>query len=247
MESNHRDPENWVQHRLATLTAVEDWRPDSTWAWSRLTARSDAGRRGRRAWISIATAAAVICCSLLGFPLTRVLAERCVHACVAETSRMGQFLWHSRQPSGRTGISERGRAIAPDFILKDASGDPVQLSKFKGKVVLLNFWATWCGPCKVEIPWFIDFQRTYGTENLIVVGISLDGDGWKIVKPFADAHGINYRVVLGSEDVWSRYGAVESLPRTFMLDRSGHIAATSTGLIDKAKYEEQLKSLLAER
>jgi cytochrome c biogenesis protein CcmG/thiol:disulfide interchange protein DsbE len=97
--------------------------------------------------------------------------------------------------------AEKDRKNAPDFTLKDATGKNVKLSDFKGKVVLLNFWATWCGPCKIEIPWFIDFQQQYKDKDLVILGVSMDDDGWKSVKPYVEQKKINYRVMIGTEEL----------------------------------------------
>src|SRR5213083_764034 len=96
--------------------------------------------------------------------------------------------------SGKTAPGKSaGRKDAPDFALKDANGATVHLSDYKGKVVLLDFWATWCGPCKVEIPWFKDFERENKDKGFAVLGVSMDQDGWDVVKPFAHQLDINYR------------------------------------------------------
>ena len=134
---------------------------------------------------------------------------------------------------------------APDFTLKDAKGTRVSLSDYKGKVVVLNFWATWCGPCKTEIPWFIDFQKTYGPQGFTVLGVSMDEDGWNAVNPYAASRGINYPIVLGNEEVNMLYGGIEALPTTLVIGRDGRVAFLHAGLIDKSEYEKEIRGLLS--
>jgi len=180
----------------------------------------------------------------MAFPATRVFAQRCVNACVAETGYVRASLMsrlHSEE------VIPLNRAAAPDFALEDANGNTVRLSDFKGQVVLLNFWATWCPPCKVEIPWFDQFQREYQSAGLSVVGVSMDDDGWSSVKPFVAATKIGYRMVIGNDDVARNFGGVDSLPSTLLIDRSGRIAVVHVGLVEKKTYEAELRKLLAER
>ena len=139
---------------------------------------------------------------------------------------------------------EKDRKTAPDFTLKDADGKPVKLSDYRGKVVLLNFWATWCGPCKVEIPWFIEFEQAYKDRGFAVLGVSMDEDGWETVKPYIAARKINYRVLLGDDPVSNLYGGVESLPTTFMIDRDGRVASVHIGLVGKADYQNEIDHLV---
>jgi len=139
---------------------------------------------------------------------------------------------------------EKDRKLAPDFTLKDSTGASVKLSQLRGQVVLLNFWATWCPPCKIEIPWFISFQKAYQDRDFAVLGVSLDEDGWKSVTPFVAAEKINYKVVLGSEEMSQIYGGVDALPTTFIIDREGRIAATHVGLVAKKEYENEILNLL---
>ena len=126
--------------------------------------------------------------------------------------------------------ADKDRKTAPDFSLKDSNGATAKLSDYKGKVVLLDFWATWCGPCKIEIPWFMEFEQTLKDRGFAVVGVSMDEDGWDAVKPYIQARKINYRILLGNDMVGQLYGGVDSLPTTFLIDRSGRIAATHVGL-----------------
>jgi peroxiredoxin len=140
--------------------------------------------------------------------------------------------------------SANERKPTPDFALKDATGATVKLSDYKGKVVLLNFWATWCGPCKIEIPWFMDFEKAYKDRAFAVIGVSMDEDGWDAVKPYIDQHKVNYRVVLGNDQVSQLFGAIDSLPTTIIIDREGRIADMRTGLVAKKIYEKEIEQLL---
>ena len=140
------------------------------------------------------------------------------------------------QPSGKA---------APNFELKDSTGQNVKLSDYRGKVVLLNFWATWCGPCKVEIPWFIGFQQQYKDKDFAVLGISLDEDGWDSVKPYIAKEKINYRFMVGNDAIDKAFGGLADLPTTFMIDRQGNIAGKHVGLVSKSVYEQEIQKLLA--
>jgi peroxiredoxin len=144
----------------------------------------------------------------------------------------------------KTVRSDKERKTAPDFSLKDANGKTVTLSEYKGKVVLLNFWATWCGPCKIEIPWFMDFEQQYKNRGFAVLGVSMDQDGWDVVKPYVEEKKINYRVALGNDSVGDLYGGIESLPTTFIIDREGRVAATHLGLVSKSDYQNEILQLL---
>ena len=135
------------------------------------------------------------------------------------------------------------RKDAPGFTLQDSKGASVQLSKYKGKVVVLDFWATWCGGCKVEIPWFMEFEKKYKHNGLAVIGVSMDDDGWKAVKPFLKAKKLNYKVVLGNQDLAKSYG-LESMPMTLLIDRDGKIAATHVGMVEKNACENEIRALL---
>ena len=136
------------------------------------------------------------------------------------------------------------RKPAPDFALKDADGKTVRLSDYRGKVVLVDFWATWCGPCKVEIPWFMDFERKYKDKGFAVIGVSMDEEGWDVVKPFVNHMAINYRIVLGNDEVAQSFGGVDALPTTFLIDRDGKVAAVHVGVAAKSDIENGIDELL---
>jgi cytochrome c biogenesis protein CcmG/thiol:disulfide interchange protein DsbE len=151
-------------------------------------------------------------------------------------------------PSGLSGevLKSRYRRPAPGFTLVDGKRAPITLSDYKGKVVLLDFWATWCAGCKVEMPWFSRFDTKYRNNGLVVIGVSMDEEGWAIVTPYLEAHPISYTAVLGDLDVSDRYG-VASLPVTLLIDRNGKVAAKHFGVVDGAGFENEIKKLLKER
>lgn len=136
------------------------------------------------------------------------------------------------------------RHDAPDFALKDAEGKTVHLSEYRGKVVLLDFWATWCDPCRLEIPWFIEMQRKNKDRGFEVLGVSMDDEGWEVVKPFVKTVGVNYRVLIGNDQTTELYGGVDSLPTTFLIDRQGKIAAVHIGLASRKDFEDGVEQLL---
>jgi peroxiredoxin len=150
----------------------------------------------------------------------------------------------SRSPADAAVKSDKDRKPAPAFSLTDASGAPVSLADYHGKVVLLNFWATWCGPCQIEIPWFVEFEQKYKDRDFAVLGVSFDDDGWKSVRPYIASHKINYRIMIGTEKMSQLYGGVDSLPTTFIVDRQGRIAAQHVGLVDKSDYQNEILKLL---
>jgi peroxiredoxin len=139
----------------------------------------------------------------------------------------------------------KNRKAAPEFSLKDANGKTVHLSDYKGKVVLLDFWATWCGPCKVEIPWFMEFENQFKNQGFAVLGVSMDEDGWAAVNPYVRDRKMNYRVLLGNDQVSTSYGGLDALPTTLLIDRQGDIASVHEGVsMGKEEFKNAIVQLL---
>ena len=133
----------------------------------------------------------------------------------------------------------------PEFKLKDADGQTVHPADYKGKVVLLDFWATWCGPCKIEIPWFMDFERQFKDKGFAVVGVSMDEDGWTAIKPYVQNMKMNYRILLGNDEISTAYGGLDSLPTTLLIDRQGKIASVHVGVaMGKEDFKNAIVQLL---
>jgi thiol-disulfide isomerase/thioredoxin len=133
---------------------------------------------------------------------------------------------------------------APDFTLEAADGKQVKLSDYKGQVVLLNFWATWCGPCKIEMPWFIEFQRKYKDQGFTVLAVSLDEEGWDVVRPYAESLKPNFPILLGNDEIADRFDGVVALPTTLVINKEGQIVGRHTGLVNKSDYESEIEGLL---
>jgi thiol-disulfide isomerase/thioredoxin len=134
--------------------------------------------------------------------------------------------------------------FAPQFSLTDISGQKLSLADYKGKVVLLDFWATWCGPCRIEIPEFVQLQKRYRDQGLAVIGISMD-DGPRPVKEFYKQFNMNYPVALGDDKLAELYGGVLGLPTTMVIGRDGRIYAKHVGATDISVFEAEIKELLA--
>ena len=133
---------------------------------------------------------------------------------------------------------------APGWELKDLDGKTIHSSDFKGKVVVLDFWATWCPPCRAEIPGFVALQTKYRAQGLAVIGVSVDQAGADTVKAFAEKLMINYPVVLTDAKIVEAYGGIEGLPTTFVIDRSGRIVKQHLGFTEKSEIESEIAPLL---
>ena len=151
----------------------------------------------------------------------------------------------SLQPSLQAqGSPDNHHPVAPAWKLADLDGKPVSLADFKGKVVILDFWATWCAPCRDEIPGFVDLQKKYADKGLVVIGVSLDEEGAAFVQKFVKQHGVTYPVVLGNQEVAAAYGDSDALPTTFIIDREGKVVKGHRGFTEPAKFEADIAPLL---
>lgn len=137
-------------------------------------------------------------------------------------------------------------AKAPQFKLPDINGNQVSLSDFDGKVVILDFWATWCPPCVKEVPHFVELYDEYKEQGFEMVGISLDAGGANDVKPFVEKMNVNYTMLIGNQDVTKEYGGIGGIPTTFVIDKAGQIRQKYVGYREKAVFENDIKMLLNE-
>jgi len=140
-------------------------------------------------------------------------------------------------------ITEGG--VAPDFALQTLDGKTMKLSDLRGKAVLLNFWATWCAPCKIEMPWFVELQKQYGPQGFQIVGVAMDDASNKEISDFAKEMGVNYPVLVGKEAVGDAYGGVQFLPENFYIDRNGKVVDRAFGLKGKGEIEDDIKKIIA--
>ncbi len=154
------------------------------------------------------------------------------------------FGMHMSRRSAETQSLIMKASPAPDFTLESLDGKNLRLSDLRGKAVLLNFWATWCGPCKIETPWLVELQNQYGAQGLQVVGIAMDDSGKDDIAKFAKDMGMNYPVLLGQEAVGDAYGGVPALPETFFIGRDGKIVDKIIGLKGKGEIEDSIKKAL---
>jgi thiol-disulfide isomerase/thioredoxin len=133
---------------------------------------------------------------------------------------------------------------APDFALENNKGEIVRLSSFNNKVIVLNFWATWCGPCRQEIPDFVNLYKEYNEDGLEIIGVSVDQNGWDAVKPFMERYKINYPVLMYNYQVVMDYGGIQGIPTTFFINRNGEIVEKIVGMRPNSYFEQRVKQLL---
>src|SRR5579864_1380690 len=153
--------------------------------------------------------------------------------------------FHMARRSGEEPPHLLGKStVAPNFTLETLDGKNLSLSDLRGKAVLLNFWATWCGPCKIETPWLVELQKEYGSQGLQVVGVAMDDSGKDDIEKFAKDMGVNYPVLLGKEAVGDAYGGVPALPESFFIGRNGKIVERIIGLKGRGEIEDAIKKAL---
>ncbi len=136
--------------------------------------------------------------------------------------------------------------LAPNFELPALDGKKLKLSDLRGKAVLLNFWATYCGPCKIEMPWFVELQKEYGPQGFQIVGVAMDDASTEEIAKFTKEMGVNYPILIGEESVGQKYGGVGVLPTTFFLDRDGRLIAREFGLQSRSVFVDHIKKALSQ-
>jgi len=149
----------------------------------------------------------------------------------------------TEQTANTQNASQQKFKEAPDFTLKTMEGNTFTLSDQKGKVVVLNFWATWCGPCRKEIPDFIELHKEMKSEGVIFAGISLDEEGWEKVRPYANDMEINYPIMVDDGNVSRQYGPIRAIPTTLIINKKGQVEYVAPGMLTKEKLKPILTKL----
>ena len=145
--------------------------------------------------------------------------------------------------AAQTLIPAASRIQAPDFTLIDVQGKQLTLSHYKGRVVLLDFWATTCGGCKIELPWYVAFDSKYKNQGLSVIGLDMYGETAEVIKPFMARWSMTYPVAIGTDAIGERFNLKE-MPLTLLIDQNGKVAASQAGIVDKATFEADIQHLL---
>ena len=175
----------------------------------------------------------------------RPLNRRAIHVCVLLGYTFSNGLF-AADPVRAVLTQRPDRSDAPGITLKEQSGKSIDLKSYKGKVVLVDFWATWCGGCKQELPWFQEFAVKYGRRGFSVLAVSVDEEGWPVVRRFVDPLKLRFKVVIDDTDTAKRYDLKE-MPAAFLIDRNGRVATKYIGLVDRADLEANIRTLLSER
>ena len=155
----------------------------------------------------------------------------------------GTALFRGNTLQAQENLATTGKP-APAWKLKDLAGKEVSSEQFKGKVVVVDFWATWCPPCRAEIPGYVELMKKYGKDGLVIIGVSMDEGGPDVVKAFAGKFGVNYPMVMGDDKMLAAFGGIEALPTTFLIDRNGQIRDRKVGAEPTEDYEKKIVALL---
>ncbi len=208
------------------------------------------GNKGRSAAVLVAMVAAVTLLIWAGVHNAR---ERRLAMQRMNDAKASQAMMVKGDSAG--GAADQGMApklqgkVAPGFSLVDLEGKKVALADYKGKPVLVNFWATWCAPCKLEMPWFEEFHQKYAGQGLVILGIAADEAPKKVIGDNAKKLGVTYPILLTDDKVADAYGGVDYLPESFYVDRTGKVLIETAGMSDgqggKDEIEANIKKLLA--
>lgn len=171
-------------------------------------------------------------------PIVLVIVALVVAVMLVFTFKLARHSPHGAASTAQT------NGIAPDFALQSLDGKTIRLSDYRGKPVVLNFWATWCGPCKIEMPWFVDLQKQYGPAGVQFLGVAMDDASTKDIAEFAQSMNVNYPILIGKEAVGDAYGGVQFLPETFYVDRNGKIVDKAFGLKGRGEIEDDIKKIV---
>lgn len=274
--ARHDDPdlERWVDARMAALDPDRTGEPKTERALAQLRVRATATHyRPVHAWSMAAGAAALLVAVLVtverppqhgsgDVPDFREHEPPSGSLADDGTLATPTFEWQSRPSDQEVGsgvaLSARGpasvpgiipavqRAAAPGFALPAMEGGDATPGDYAGQVLLLNFWATWCRPCRTEMPWFVEFQDAFAERGFAVLGVSVD-DNRDVVRAFLERSPVDYRIALAdTAERLAPFGPITVLPTTWLIDRHGRLAATHVGLVDRVVLESEIQQLLAE-
>ncbi|HTM05159.1 MAG TPA: TlpA disulfide reductase family protein [Vicinamibacterales bacterium] len=219
----------WTTERLARLAPPSDFEPNLVRNRRRLDEQLTKRGRGHRIQVFLTATVVILLLLVLPGPTLRAVVQRC-----------GEWLLTVSNMSGKP-----VRPAVPAFAVIDANGQPVALSTYRGKVVLLTVWTTTCGQCETERSWFTGFQDTYRDQGFVVLGVALDSDGWARVTPYLQRRPVNYQIAIGNRaDAQSVLGA--SVPTTLILDREGRIAVRHVGYCSRSEFQRDIQKVLAE-
>lgn len=223
------DVVRWAEARLGRLTPPDDWSPNLAKNRARMHEELAYRRSGRHIRVMVAAAAVVLVLPLAQVPVVRALAQRC-----------GEWLVGTSN-----GSQVPVRPVVPDLAIIDAQGQPVALSSFHGKVVLLTLWTTTCGQCETEMSWFTNFQDAYRAQGFAVLGVAVERDGWARVMPYLNQRPVNYQIAIGDR-ARAQSAVGPSIPTTLILDRQGRIAVRHVGYCSRAEFQRDIQKVLAE-